>query len=300
MGELLPCPFCGSPATLDCMFEGASSFKVECGNRDLTCPASMIQWWHDRDKAVAAWNHRVNAHAEQAAVVARVTVLAEGYKAEALALRSDLAKAEYREEQARGQLGREAEHARIWKEECGRLYGERDTLRGQRAGLLAALEDAVEWLQPHTLAVQDVKRNAERAIAAARVKGKPATPPGRPSELPLMVEVTVDNDGALITAAQGPITAPELLEIDRCLDSDDFFSPDRARGVYLCRPTYESGLRERDEPAWRIDGADRISDLSKATPPGADPVHEQQVEAHQHSATDPHHDVLYPIHGEGK
>jgi Lar family restriction alleviation protein len=53
-GDVLPCPFCGSPAyTMPCDPEPAA--RVQCGG---SCEATMYSPY-GREHAVAAWNRRV-------------------------------------------------------------------------------------------------------------------------------------------------------------------------------------------------------------------------------------------------
>jgi hypothetical protein len=52
--ELLPCPFCGGPATLSSMIPG--SFIISCFNADCFGPVTSI--YGNREDCVAAWNRR--------------------------------------------------------------------------------------------------------------------------------------------------------------------------------------------------------------------------------------------------
>jgi hypothetical protein len=80
----------------------------------------------------------------------------------------------------------------------------------------------------------------------------------RPSERPRMIEVTMDEDGPLITAVQGPLTLHDFQSIHDHLWSDDqdFFVPGKARGLPL-PPGLRRG-RARARPRRRLDISARL------------------------------------------
>lgn len=52
--DLLPCPFCGSKATLSGMFPQGQYY--------ISCTGCRVSLWQDRtDKAISNWNTRTNA-----------------------------------------------------------------------------------------------------------------------------------------------------------------------------------------------------------------------------------------------
>jgi hypothetical protein len=66
---LLPCPFCGSAATLFASSDHSTAWEGGCGNDK--CNINPQVWEVSKDAAIAAWNRRSEAAIEEA-VLARV------------------------------------------------------------------------------------------------------------------------------------------------------------------------------------------------------------------------------------
>ena len=57
--ELLPCPFCGGPASVEPLAKGCRVYAVLCvGRHDGTCMARQWGAWTRKKLAIAAWNRR--------------------------------------------------------------------------------------------------------------------------------------------------------------------------------------------------------------------------------------------------
>ena len=55
--DLLSCPFCGGAGVV--ARGRGSQYKIECENRNTTCPVNMRTHYHDiRGRAVRQWNTR--------------------------------------------------------------------------------------------------------------------------------------------------------------------------------------------------------------------------------------------------
>jgi Lar family restriction alleviation protein len=61
---LLPCPFCGGKAFLDCMSRNEQEECVEMSVECLPCEATIMRGGMTTAEAIAAWNTRHTATAE--------------------------------------------------------------------------------------------------------------------------------------------------------------------------------------------------------------------------------------------
>jgi hypothetical protein len=61
--ELKPCPFCGSPATLD----EQDDWWIGCTNDDGRGECDFVPsgWFEDKDDAIEVWNTRANEDAKE-------------------------------------------------------------------------------------------------------------------------------------------------------------------------------------------------------------------------------------------